>query len=42
VAEVASQSEGCGEALARESGGTLIPFEQLAADVVVQAVEEAA
>ncbi len=41
VAEVASQSAGCAEALARESRGTVLPLERLAVEVV-DAVEEAA
>ena len=39
VAEVASQADGCAGDLARESGGTCLPFARLAAEVVVGAVE---
>ncbi len=41
VAEVASQETGCAEALARESGGVVLPLAGLAAGVVLDAVEEA-
>jgi Mg-chelatase subunit ChlD len=40
VAEVASQAAGCGELLARESGGARVPLEQLAAGVLLGVVEE--
>jgi Mg-chelatase subunit ChlD len=42
VAEVESQGSGCAEALARESGGTRFPLAQLAAGIVIDAVEDAA
>jgi magnesium chelatase subunit ChlD-like protein len=42
IAEVASQDAGCAEALARESGGLVLPLARLAANVVLEAVEEAA
>ena len=41
VAEVESTAAGCADALARESGGTRLPLTQLAADVVLGAVEVA-
>jgi magnesium chelatase subunit D len=42
IAEVASPTAGCAEALARESGGERIPIERFAAGIVVGMVEEVA
>jgi Mg-chelatase subunit ChlD len=41
VAEVASTDPGCAAAIADESGGIVLPLSRLAADVVLEAVEEA-
>jgi Mg-chelatase subunit ChlD len=42
VAEVAGPQQGCAAALAQAAGGVVIPLAELAADLVVGAVEEAA
>jgi Mg-chelatase subunit ChlD len=41
VAQVGPNDAGCADAVARESGGTVLPLARLAADVVLEAVEEA-
>ena len=42
VAEIASQTPGCSELLARESGGARVPLDRLAAGVVLDAVDASA
>jgi magnesium chelatase subunit ChlD-like protein len=42
IAEVAQPVRGCAAALAQASGGTLLPLSALAADLLLEAVEEAA
>jgi Mg-chelatase subunit ChlD len=42
IAEVAEPEHGCAAALAQASGGTRLPLSALAADLVLERVEESA